>query len=67
MSTFSAPSKRSDAVSEEMICARSLLRLVYVGRSISRLRLHKSYNASLSYMIVTSVCSKRECTQSTVL
>merc|ERR1719197_370826 len=26
-----------------------------------------SYNASLSYMMVTSVCSKRECTQSTVL
>merc|ERR1719223_2665516 len=26
-----------------------------------------SYRASLSYMIVTSVCSKRECTQRTVL
>merc|ERR1719284_1796163 len=26
-----------------------------------------SYNASLSYMIVTSVCSSKECTQSTVL
>merc|ERR1719378_628252 len=26
-----------------------------------------SYKASLSYMIVTSVCSRRECTQSTVL
>jgi hypothetical protein len=28
MSTLSAPSKRSDAVSEEMTCASSLLRLV---------------------------------------
>merc|ERR1719460_1049261 len=26
-----------------------------------------SYKASLSYMIVTSVCSKSECTQRTVL
>merc|ERR1719329_844524 len=26
-----------------------------------------SYRASLSYMMVTSVCSKRECTQRTVL
>merc|ERR1719313_1467133 len=26
-----------------------------------------SYKASLSYMIVTSVCSRRECTQRTVL
>merc|ERR1719409_1612556 len=26
-----------------------------------------SYNASLSYMIVTSVCSNKLCTQSTVL
>merc|ERR1719408_52218 len=26
-----------------------------------------SYKASLSYMMVTSVCSNRECTQSTVL
>merc|ERR1719498_1445335 len=26
-----------------------------------------SYRASLSYMIVTSVCSKRECTHKTVL
>merc|ERR1719342_918412 len=28
---------------------------------MSRFRLHMSYNASLSYMIVTSVCSKSEC------
>merc|ERR1712196_587914 len=34
---------------------------------MSRLRLQISYKASLSYMIVTSVCSKSECTQSTVL
>merc|ERR1719168_429167 len=34
---------------------------------MSRLRLQMSYKASLSYMIVTSVCSKRECTHSTVL
>eukprot|EP00966_Prymnesium_polylepis_P127140 2940273-Prymnesium_polylepis.1 len=37
-STLSAPSKRSDAVSDEMICAIRRLRLVYVGRSMSRLR-----------------------------
>ena len=37
-STLRAPSKRSDAVSDEMICAIRRLRLVYVGRSMSRLR-----------------------------
>merc|ERR1719284_2071170 len=34
---------------------------------MSRLRRQISYRASLSYMIVTSVCSKREWTQRTVL
>merc|ERR1712187_960622 len=34
---------------------------------MSKLRLQISYKASLSYMMVTSVCSKRECTQRTVL
>merc|ERR1719476_1018502 len=34
---------------------------------MSRFLLQMSYNASLSYMIVTSVCSRRECTHSTVL
>merc|ERR1712023_277906 len=34
---------------------------------MSKLRRQISYNASLSYMIVTSVCSNSECTQSTVL
>merc|ERR1719188_2392440 len=34
---------------------------------MSRFRLQMSYNASLSYMMVTSVCSKRECTHRTVL
>merc|ERR1712178_402566 len=34
---------------------------------MSRLRRQISYNASLSYMMVTSVCSKRECTHNTVL
>merc|ERR1719502_1364695 len=38
ISTFRAPSKRREAVSEEMICAMRRLRLVYVGRSMSRLR-----------------------------
>merc|ERR1719163_748655 len=47
-STLSAPSKRSDAVSDEMICATRRLRLVYVGRSMSRLRRQMSYRASLS-------------------
>merc|ERR1719240_188048 len=35
MSTLSAPSKRSDAVSDEHTCAMRRLRLVYVGRSMS--------------------------------
>merc|ERR1719399_2681399 len=34
---------------------------------MSRFLRHISYNASLSYMMVTSVCSNKECTQSTVL
>merc|ERR1719238_630916 len=34
---------------------------------MSRFLLQISYKASLSYMIVTSVCSRSECTQSTVL
>ena len=34
---------------------------------MSKLRRQMSYKASLSYMIVTSVCSNKECTQSTVL
>merc|ERR1719356_874119 len=34
---------------------------------MSRLRRQMSYNASLSYMMVTSVCSSKEWTQSTVL
>merc|ERR1740138_1797194 len=34
---------------------------------MSRFLRQMSYNASLSYIMVTSVCSKSECTQSTVL
>merc|ERR1711972_978963 len=34
---------------------------------MSRLRRQTSYSASLSIMMVTSVCSSRECTHSTVL
>merc|ERR1719222_599609 len=34
---------------------------------MSRFLRQISYKASLSYMIVTSVCSSKECTQSTVL
>merc|ERR1740130_683063 len=34
---------------------------------MSKLRRQISYKASLSYMMVTSVCSSREWTQSTVL
>merc|ERR1719168_121670 len=34
---------------------------------MSRFRLQISYKASLSYMIVTSVCSRREWTHNTVL
>merc|ERR1719498_1111555 len=54
-STLRAPSKRSDAVSDEMIWAIRRLRLVYVGRSMSRLRRQMSYSASLSTMKETSV------------
>merc|ERR1712193_487249 len=38
MSTLSAPSKRSDAVSDEVTCAKRRLRFVYVGRSMSKFR-----------------------------
>ena len=38
MSALSAPSKRSDAVSDQQPCATRRLRFVYVGRSMSRLR-----------------------------
>merc|ERR1719440_1964031 len=34
---------------------------------MSRFLRQMSYKASLSYMMVTSVCSNNECTQSTVL
>merc|ERR1712216_922640 len=34
---------------------------------MSRLRRQMSYSASLSTWLVTSVCSSRECTHSTVL
>merc|ERR1719301_356817 len=34
---------------------------------MSRLRRQMSYKASLSNIVVTSVCSSSECTQSTVL
>merc|ERR1719473_1014035 len=67
MSTFSAPSKRSDAVSDEMHCATRRFRFVYVGRSMSRFRRQISYSASLSIITVTSVCSNKECTHKTVL
>merc|ERR1719305_1304841 len=67
MSTLRAPSKRKEAVSDEMICAKRRFKFVYVGLSMSKLRRQMSYKASLSYMIVTSVCSNNECTQSTVL
>merc|ERR1711937_847415 len=67
MSTLRAPSKRRDAVREEMICPIRRLRLVYVGRSMSRLRRQMSYRASLSTCMVTSVCSRKECTHRHVL
>merc|ERR1719421_2177090 len=34
---------------------------------MSKLRRQMSYNASLSTILVTSVCSNRECTHNTVL
>merc|ERR1719421_1548450 len=66
-STFSAPSKRRDAVRDEITWATRRFRLVYVGRSMSRLRRQMSYRASLSTWLVTSVCSIREWQHSTVL
>merc|ERR1719305_246491 len=59
--------KRSDAVSEEITWPRRRFKFVYVGRSMSKLRRQISYRASLSTWLVTSVCSRSECTHSTVL
>ena len=66
-STLSAPSKRSDAVTDEMHCASSRFRFVYVGRSMPRLRRQMSYSASLSTMNATSECSIIACAHSTEL
>merc|ERR1719408_851389 len=67
MSTLRAPSKRREAVRDEITWPRRRFKFVYVGRSMSRLRRQMSYSASLSTWFVTSVCSNREWTQSTVL
>merc|ERR1712216_1077480 len=67
MSTFRAPSKSREAVSEEITCAMMRFKLVYVGRSMSRQRRQMSYRASLSSMTATSVCSRREWVASTAL
>merc|ERR1719335_405407 len=67
MSTLRAPSKRSDAVSDEMTWATRRFRFVYVGRSMSSERRQMSYIASLSSMTATSVCSSCECVESTEL
>merc|ERR1711991_1271707 len=66
-STVSAPSKRSEAVSDPMTWATRRFRLVYVGRSMSSERRQMSYIASLSSMTATSVCSSSECVESTEL
>merc|ERR1719178_642264 len=42
MSTLRAPSKRKEAVSDDVICAMMRFRLVYVGRSMSRQQRHTS-------------------------
>merc|ERR1719337_723205 len=42
MSTFKAPSKRREAVNEDVIWAMMRFKLVYVGRSMSRQRRHTS-------------------------
>ena len=62
-----AASKRNDAVNDEVTWPKRRFKFVYVGRSMSRLRRQISYKASLSILLVTSVCSSNECTQSTVL
>ena len=66
-STFSWPSKRSEAVMDEMHCAMRRFRFVYVGRSMSRLRRQMSYMASLSIMKATSECSSMACEHRTEL
>merc|ERR1711981_1386864 len=38
MSTLRAPSKRSDAVRDEITCAKRRFKFVYVGRSMSKFR-----------------------------
>merc|ERR1719361_3229542 len=40
MSTFKAPSKRREAVKDEVICAMMRFKLVYVGRSIEATAAH---------------------------
>merc|ERR1711957_827194 len=57
-STLRAPSNRSEAVTDETTWAMSRFRLVYVGRSMSRLRRQMSYMASLSTMNAQSECSR---------
>ena len=55
ISTFKAPSNRSDAVKLEMICAMRRFRLVYVGRSMSRFLDHVACEAM--GMMVLSVAN----------
>ena len=60
-STLRAPSNLSEAVIEDTICPMSLLRLVYVGLSMSRFLRQMSYTASLSTMKAQSECSRVVC------
>jgi hypothetical protein len=62
-----APSKRREAVSDEITRAMRRFKLVYVGRSMSRERQQRSYRASLPSMIATSMCSSRVWHVNTVL
>ena len=66
-STLRAPSKRSDAVSDEVTCAIMRFRLMYEGASSSRVALAIEYRASLSKQNDTSQCSRRVWVESTEL
>lgn len=60
-STFIIPSKRRDAVMDDMTRLRMRLKWGYDGRSISKLLVQMSYMASLSTMNEQPAYSMVEC------
>ena len=67
MSTLSAPSKRSDAVSDEATWAKRRFRFVYVGRSMSRLRRQIAVEGLVVEAERHVRVLERECVESTEL